>query len=165
MASKEEIIATIQQGTAEVEQTFASLSDEQLRTRVHEGDGGWTAKQVLAHLAARQPVNDRLFSLAAGEGTPLTGDFDPNHWNQIVVDQHMNQSRDALLAEFAAVQEGLITQVQTMSDDTLARPIPLPQGEATLGDVLAMAGGMHAGHHAQEVQQALAQSPIQPERA
>jgi hypothetical protein len=31
-----------------------------------------------------------------------------------------------------------------------------------LGDLLAMAGGAHAGHHAQEVEQAIARSASRP---
>ena len=51
MATKQEITAAIREGIEHVERTFGALTDDQLRVKVHEADGGWTAKEILAHLA------------------------------------------------------------------------------------------------------------------
>jgi DinB superfamily len=158
VASKVEIVAMIEQGTAQVQRIFGPLSDAQLRTRIHQGEGGWTAREVLAHLAARQPINDRLLQLAAGDGMPLSGNLNADEWNQTLVDERLDKTKDTLLAEFQAVQASLIARVEAMPDHMLAKPVPLPQGEMPLGDVLGLAGGMHAGGHAQEVEQALVRS-------
>lgn len=88
--------------------------------------------------------------------TPLSGAVTMDEWNQTLVDERMNWSVEALLAEFLAVQEALVALVRALPDEALARPFPLPHGEAPLGEVLAMAGGAHAVHHAQEVAQAIA---------
>jgi hypothetical protein len=153
--TKAEIIATIQAGTDEVRRTFEPLDEAQLQTQVHTDEGGWTARDLLAHLAARQPVNDHLFGIARGDATPFTGNVDAGRWNQALVDAQSSKSKEALLAQFQAVQDDLIAAVQDLPDDVLARTIPLPNGEMPLGDVLALAGGAHASHHAQEVAQAL----------
>jgi hypothetical protein len=158
MASRAEVVDTIRQGTEQVQRTFGSLTAEQLQTQVHESEGGWTAKEVLAHLAGRQVVNDRLLQMASGERASLGSDAGTADWNQTLVNQRLSRSRDALLAEFQAVQEALVGQVQALSDDQLAQPIPLPQGEMPLGDLLGMAGGAHANHHAEEVEQAVARA-------
>jgi hypothetical protein len=158
MASRVAIIDTVRQGTAQVERTFGSLTDEQLRTKVHDDERGWTAKDVLAHLAARGSTNDRLVKLGVGESTPLSADAGMDDWNQALVDERTGRSKEALLAEFRAVQDALIAQVQTLPDDALARPIPLPPATMLLGDLLGMAGGAHASHHAQAVEQAIARS-------
>jgi hypothetical protein len=160
MADKAAIVDTIQQGTDQVRRTFGSLSDEQLRTKIHEGERGWTARDVLAHLAARQAVNDRLLRMASGDAAPIAAIPSMDDWNQTLIDARRASDRDTLLAEFQAVQDALIAQVQTLSDDQLARPVPLPQGEMLLGDLLGMAGGAHAGHHAQEVEQAIARAAV-----
>jgi hypothetical protein len=157
--TKAEIIATIQAGTADVQRTFGPLDDAQLETPVHTGEGGWTARDLLAHLAARQPVNDRLLGLAQADAEPFPSNFDPDAWNQTLVAAQASKSKEALLAQFQGVQDRLVAAAQDLPDDVLSRAIPLPMGEAPLGDVLAMAGGAHASHHAQEVAQALAASP------
>ncbi len=156
MTDRAEIVESIRQGAAQVRRTFGSLSDEQLRTPVHRGEGGWTAKEVLAHLAARQPVNDRLLLMASGDRTALATASTIDDWNHSLVEERVSVSRDALLDEFQAVQDALAAQVMTLPDELLARPIPLPQGEVPLGDLMGMAGGAHATHHAQEVELAIA---------
>jgi hypothetical protein len=154
--TKEEVIATIQAGSDDVRRTFGPLDEAQLQTQVHTAAGGWTARDLLAHLAARQPVNDRVLGLAQANAAPFPGNFDPDHWNQTLVDAQASKSKEELLAQFQGVQDRLVAAVRDLPDDVLARPIPLPMGETPLGDVLAMAGGQHASHHAQEVAQALA---------
>jgi hypothetical protein len=158
VASRAEVIDSIQQGTAQVQRIFGSLTEQQLQTKIHEGGRGWTAKEVLAHLAARGPVNDRLLQLAAGDRAPLAGNAGMDDWNQALVDERLSRSRDALLAEFQAVQDALLAQVQALTDELLARPVPLPRGDVPLLDLLGMAGGAHAAHHAQQVEQALTRS-------
>src|SRR3954462_11421067 len=51
MATKQEIIETIQQGNQRVTRTFGVLTEEQLNTQVHFDPIGWNAGQLLAHLA------------------------------------------------------------------------------------------------------------------
>jgi uncharacterized phage-associated protein len=56
MPNRTEIVETIQQGTAQVLRTFGSLSDEQLRTAVHAGEGGWTEASEIRIRDGRKPV-------------------------------------------------------------------------------------------------------------
>jgi DinB superfamily len=156
MVSRAQVVEAIEQGTAQVRHTFRSLTDEQLQTTVHAAERGWTAKEVLAHLATRRVVNDRLLQMAGGDSPLQSRPADWDRWNQALVDQHTSLSRDALLAEFQTVQDDLVAKVRALPEAMLARPIPLPQGEMQLGELLAMAGGAHALHHAEEVAQAIA---------
>ena len=78
MATKQEIIAAIREGIEQVERTFGALNDEQLRVKVHESDGGWTAKEILAHLAGRARGYETMRNLAPeirppAEWTSITG--------------------------------------------------------------------------------------------
>ncbi len=155
MASKEEIVTAIHTGNARVAQTFGALSDAQLATPVNEGAGGWTAKQILAHLAARQSTYDLLIGMAGRERTADSGRFDIDAWNQKGVDERQDRSRDALLEEFRATHERLAERVQAMPDAELPRIVAMPRRSATLGDVLRNSGGTHSVSHAEEVEKAL----------
>jgi len=155
MASKEEIVTAIRAGNTRVAQTFGALSEAQLATVVNEGAGGWTAKQVLAHLAARQSTYDLLIRMAGSERTAGSGGFDIDAWNQKGVDERQDRSRDALLEEFRTTHERLAERAQAMPDVELLRTVALPQGSAPLGDVLRNAGGAHSVSHAVGVEKTL----------
>ncbi|HLT20111.1 MAG TPA: DinB family protein [Thermomicrobiales bacterium] len=155
MATREEIIEAIRQGIEVAERTFSSLSDEQLATEVYEG--GWTAKEILAHLAGRQGTYDMLINMASGGEMPEMpeGGFDVDGWNQRIVDERIDRSRDELLAEFRSVHEALIERVQSLDDSILQATVVTPRGEAIASDVLRGSGGLHSVAHSNDVAQAL----------
>lgn len=156
MASKQEIIATIQEGIERVDGTFGNLTDEQLATTVHEGDGGWTARQVLAHLAGRAQGHQMMLSMVTEAAPAGFGGLDVNHWNQQIVDERAGRSRDELLQEFRQTHGALIENVRELPDDALGKMIPSPRGgEVAIGDMLAGSGGRHSVNHTAEVEQAL----------
>jgi hypothetical protein len=139
-----------------VQQTFGSLSDEQLETTVYDGDGSWTAKEILAHLASRQPGYEWVIGMAEGRAS-LPSNVDFNAMNQAAVDQIVDKSRDELLAQFREAHEGLITRVQGLPDDLLGNTVTLPMGERVLSDVLLGSGGRHSISHSTDVEKALAE--------
>lgn len=154
MATKQEIIETIRQGNQRVAHTFSALTDEQLNTRVHFDEIGWTAKQVLVHLASRAPGHARMIGMAeSGAGFPAG--FDVNAYNQQRIDERGGKSRDALLAEFLTAHDALIERVQGMTDEQLSRTLRMPRGEMALSDVLRGSGGQHSINHAAEVEKVL----------
>jgi hypothetical protein len=156
MPSKQEIIAAIQEGIERVEATFGGLTDEQLGVRVHEGDGGWTAGQVLAHLAGRAKGHQMLLSVAPEAVPAGFGGLDVNAWNQQIVDERAGRSRDELLQEFRQTHEALIENVRELPDGAFETMIPSPRGgEVALGEMLAGSGGRHNVNHTVEVEQAL----------
>lgn len=153
MATKEEITAAIREGIAQVDRTFGSLTDEQLQTRVHESEGGWTAREILAHLAGRAKGYEMMGNLAAGN--PPADGLDVNHWNAERVSERIANSRDDLLAEFRTVHENLIAYVDTLDDATLAREISFGPQPIPYSEILRRSGGMHSVNHSKEVEQAL----------
>lgn len=155
MATREEIIEAIRQGIEVTERTFSGLSEEQLATQVYEG--GWTAKQILAHLAGRQGTYDMLINLASGGAMPEMpeGGFDVDGWNQRIVDSLIDRSRDDLLAEFRRVHEDLIQRVQSLDDSVLQASVITPRGQSIASDVLRGSGGLHSVAHSTDVAQAL----------
>ena len=153
MATRQEITEAIQQGIAKVESTFGALSDKQLQTKVHDGDGGWNAKEILAHLAGRARGYELMSQLAAGGSFPAG--FDGNRWNQERVAERIDHSRDELLAEFRTVHEGLAATVQTLDDAALDQTIQFGPQPIPVGEMLRRSGGLHSVAHAEEVDRAL----------
>ncbi len=154
MANRQAIIETIQEGNALVLRTFTNLSEAQSLIRV--GDGGWTAKEVLAHMAGRQPAYERLFRLTQAAAPAISGNLDPNAYNAALVDARRDKPLAEILAEFITVHEWLIQQVRELPDAALTQVISLPQVQMPLGELLRRAGGVHSISHIKEVQQALA---------
>jgi hypothetical protein len=155
LASKAEIIDAIQAGINKAESTFGQLTEDLLDTQVHEEPGGWTARQVLAHLAGRQEMYDLLIDMAMKTNGMPPGGFDVDTWNHRLVRQREGLDRDELLREFRQVHEDLIERTKTFREDQLKLPIILPNRETNLGDVLLGSGGMHSIQHASDVESAL----------
>ena len=155
MATKAEIIAAIREGMDRVQDTFGNLSDEQLATTVHSEEGGWSAKEILAHLAGRARGYELTFRLAEGETPSMPGGFNVNDWNRARIDERIGQSRDELLAEFRTVHEELIARLETLPDAALGREIPRGPNVITVGEALRLGGGQHSLNHTAEVEQAL----------
>lgn len=154
VVDKYQIVSRIREGNERVFQTFGSLSEEQLATQVH--DGGWTAKEVLAHLAGRQQGYDMMIQLAESGERPDFGNVDIDERNQRLVDERIDQSRDELLNEFRKVHEELVQRVEGLSDDLLQRTLPHPRrGEIPLAEYLLNSGGQHSINHTAEVEEAL----------
>ena len=157
MTSKNEILDAIRQSTADVLRAFGPLAADQLNCRVHHEEGGWTAKEVLAHLAAGEVTYGSMLQRLV-EGQPIFGEMGSLHdRNHQLVAAYVEKSKDELLAAFQAGQTVLAAKVQALPDDLLARGVALsPEREMPLADLLLMIGGKHAGRHAREVEQALA---------
>jgi uncharacterized protein (TIGR03083 family) len=151
MATREEIITAIRAGMDRVEAVFSPLTDEQLATPVHPDEGGWTARDILAHLAGRQMGIDGMFGIAAGGASPFAGGFDVDQWNRDRIKERSGRSRDELLDEFRSVHTALIERVRQTPDGQFAVTVESPRGPATLGDMLAGSGGRHSVTHADEV--------------
>ncbi|HET7036822.1 MAG TPA: DinB family protein [Thermomicrobiaceae bacterium] len=161
MANKQEIEDAIRQGEERVQHTFGNLTDEELNRVVHSGEGGWTAKEVLAHLAGRAQGYERTVQMAQSQAPaqPAGAGFDVDRWNRERIEERIHKSRDELLREFHAVHDDLIAKVHTLTDQHLERTVPRPTGDITVGEALARGGGQHAINHTIEVEQALGKEP------
>jgi uncharacterized protein (TIGR03083 family) len=154
MASKGEISAAILRGNRDVQQVFGGLMDTQLDTPMQQGDGDWTAGDVLAHLAGREQVYAMMFQAARGDD-PFAAIGDFNAWNEARVAERRGEARDDLLAEFRAVHEALLAQIEATDEAELEHVVALGPRRASLGDLLRGSGGQHSTTHAAEVASAL----------
>ena len=150
MASKAEISAAILRGNRDVQQVFGGLTDTQLDTPAHQDGGTWTVGDMLGHLAEREQVYAMMFGAARGDN-PFAAIGDFNAWNEERVAERRGEGRDDLLAEFRAVHEALLAQVEATDEAELERVVTLGSRQATLGDLLRGSGGQHSTAHASEV--------------
>jgi hypothetical protein len=155
LATKTEITDAIRAGINRVEATFTRLDDEQLNTQIHNEPGGWTAHDILAHLAGRKKTYELLINLASNSNGTSPGNLDLDSWNHQIVEERKTLSRHELLSEFRATHEELIDRSNALRDDQLALLLILPNRESSLGDVLLGSGGMHSIQHTQEVEEVL----------
>lgn len=154
MASKAEITAAIRDGIDRVDGTFGGLTDDQLAMKVHDGPEGWTARDILAHLAGRERGYGLMFRMAEST-TPPTGGFDVDAWNKARIAERSDRSPAELLAEFRTVHEALIGQIDAQPDEALARTVNGFRGPVEFGEMMRGSGGAHSVGHAVEVDQAL----------
>lgn len=150
MATKQQVIETIQQGIQRVEDTFGGLTDDQLDTVVYDDEHGWTARQVLAHLASRGETYAMLFQMATIQ-PPVTTGFDVNQWNQQQVDARAGMTAQQLLTAFRAVHAELIEAIEALPETELQRTVSLPHGDLAVSDLVLASGGLHSARHAEEV--------------
>lgn len=155
MATREEIIRAVEEGREQVESTFRGLSDEQLDTQIYEDEGGWTARDILAHLAGRAQTYDMIYQFASSGEAIDPASFNVNAGNQALVDARRDRTPEELLDEFHLTHANLVERVQETDDVLLAKPVRLPGRELPAGDLLMNSGGRHSMAHAADVAEAL----------
>lgn len=153
MATRDEITRAIEEGREKVDGTFRGLSDEQLDTEVNEG--GWSAREILAHLASRAQVYDMAYRFAEAGEEIAPENFDVDAGNQAAVDARRDRTPAELLDEFHLVHANLIERVRDTDDATLAKPVRILGREIPLGELLMNSGGRHSMAHAADVDEAL----------
>jgi hypothetical protein len=85
--------------------------------RVHDEEGGWDARELLAHLASTQTAVPLLLRLP--DQRPVGPPFDPDRWNGAQVRRRRTASPAALIEELQAASDALPSAVL---DADLRRP-------------------------------------------
>jgi hypothetical protein len=113
----------------EVSQVPADRWNEQ----VHQGEGGWNRRQLLAHLASIDIRQAQRIRAAAGLPVPESGNnaANINDWNAVEVQSRNGRSVDELLAELRATRSDLVAVLRSLTPEQRAQ-IRLPRGETTL---------------------------------
>jgi len=154
-ANKNEVIQTLKDSLAEVEQVATALEDAAWSKGVYEN--GWNAKQLLCHVVESPGVAAFLAGLAqapAGSGGMPAG-FDIDAWNGQRVAALEGKSVSDLLAELRANTERNIAAVQSAPDDLLAKHVKAPWDvEGSLGDVIQQSVREHAATHLADLRSA-----------
>ncbi len=162
--TKEELLAALHASGDETIAMLRALPPASLtRTR---SAGGWTGKEIVAHLAAIEWTYPRLIDLArraaapeAGrQGAPGDGGAAPtasggiDAYNARQVAKRAGAALDALIAEFARNRAATIAAVEAMDTPLLAVPIRAAGGMAgPLGEVMRWAAVDHVRGHVRDI--------------
>jgi len=122
---------------------------------VHTGDGPWTRRQLLAHMAA----NDlrQLIRIRLGAGVPEPGDeaaheaeLDVHAWNAERVAERAGRGADVLLAEMHRNRQSLISLLDSLTPQQLDQPMPFRGVPTPLAEMIPTLIG-HLDVHASEL--------------
>ena len=120
-----------------------------------EGDGPWTVRDIVAHLAdAEAGLLGQVQRLMAGKVT-VPADFDLNRWNRSAVRRSQGRTFDELVGQIAVSHREAITTLETCDEAALDL-----QGRHSSGKVLTAEGFFrrmadHRQEHTRDIQRAI----------
>ena len=151
-----EVIAALETDAASVAEAVSALPADRWNAGVYEN--GWTARQILAHVAAIEWTYPRLIerardSAASGAGESSSGGFDMDAYNRRQVAKRADTSVADLLEEFTRNREATIAALRDADDELLARPTRSAGGvEGNLLQVFASVAVDHVRQHLADLQ-------------
>jgi uncharacterized protein (TIGR03083 family) len=152
VASKQEIISAYHQSTRRLDGIVAGKSEEALKKAVYPG---WTAKQVLGHLASTSG-SAAFFIMMAQSGQGMGAGFDVDRWNAEQVAARQDRPVEEIMAEFRAGHESSIKAVESAADDLMAKPVPVfSGGMSPLADLIRGSATDHEASHLDDLEKAL----------
>ncbi len=138
-----------------VQSAARSVAPERWADVIHTGDGAWTRRQLLAHMAA----NDlrQLVRIRIGAGIPLPGDdlehaaeLETHDWNRARVAERAHDEVATLLDEMQRNRRALIVLLRSLSPEQRTRMMPFRGVPTPLGEMLPVLIG-HLESHAREL--------------
>ncbi len=122
-ATKDEAIATLQEGWGRVESLLSSLSDEQATAPATIGGGDWSAKDLLGHLATWEAFAlDAVSEWRQGRKPYIAGLLNGgivgiDHVNALTVADKASLTWDEVRAGAEGTHAALVRLIGEMSDD------------------------------------------------
>lgn len=149
MAAREDIIRGLEFTISEGRRVSALFTDAHWR---RTASGGWTPKQVFAHLAATAESVPRFAAMLsqAPAGTNLRAAIDIDAMNAQAVAAREGASVSEVLSAFEAGYQNLIAFVRSVPQAQLDAPAPCGAEPASVSDIMATAVVPHALHHIYE---------------
>src|SRR5574341_2036316 len=152
MASKEEIRRRLDELLHEIEATVSSLPESAWSTRIYEN--GWTARELLAHMASTSGTAGFLLAMAnapareGGGGAGPGANFNIDDFNAQQVASRKDKSTAEILAEIRSILERDKSVVSAAAEDLLGKQYTAPWGtEGALSDVIVESLNGHLGTH------------------
>ncbi len=119
------------------------------------GDGRWSIKETLAHLASAEGSHRQVAqAIAAGQAVDLA-DFDLDTWNAAQVAKRRQRSIDEILEEMAAERQRTLSALQDLEDEALdGQGLHPALGETTVLKVFRIIP-IHERWHLKDIKQLL----------
>jgi hypothetical protein len=162
---REDVLANIREARAELEASFAGLSEKQLTGPMT--DGGRTIKDHLSHITAWQR---RALAVIDGkhpcEGFGIDRETfdtlpDVHAINEILYRRNRNRSLDDVIEDFRSTHQTVERTVEAMSQDDLQRELtgPVAQRFPRVIDLVNFNIARHDRVHIKDIR-ALAEQPV-----
>ena len=149
MTTRDELIDGFRLILREGLRTTRDFGPDDWSYQVHDEGGGWTAKQVYAHLVATAditPVFVGAFSQAE-EGQNTAADLDIDAFNAQGIASREGLDGTELMASFKASYEKLIEFVQGMSEEQLEQRRVFGAQNAPVAEIMDSALVLHGLSH------------------
>jgi hypothetical protein len=151
----EELLTALREGPSLIETQVRAAPAEGWDRLVEQGEGGWSRRQLLAHIAANDLRQLTRIRVGAGLAEPadfaeLQAEGQTDVWNQRQVDLRAGRSVDELLAEMHTHRSELVTLLQSLTPEQRARPMPF-RGEPTPLTEMVPALLGHLAFHARQL--------------
>jgi len=154
MTNKDEVVAKIESLQREIEQAVSSMPEPAWAKGVYEG--GWNARQLLAHMASTSGTAGFILGMARTSSAPsLGGSYDENGFNAQQVAARGGRSVAEIAAEIRGNFQRGIDAVREAPDELLSKQFRAPWGVVgEVGDVIVMSLEGHLGMHLADLRSA-----------
>jgi uncharacterized damage-inducible protein DinB len=137
----------------EILQTIEGLDEGALTWK--PGDGRWSTKETLAHLASAEGSHRQVAQAIAAGQTVDVPDFNLDTWNAARVAERRQQSIEEILKEMAAERQRTLSVLQDLENEALDRQGHHPAlGETTVLKVFRIIP-IHERWHLKDIKQLL----------
>jgi len=155
------LIAKLNEERARLLAAVVDLSETEVTRPLPTSEGGWSVKDVLAHVAISEAANLTFARRIVAEDNPVQippdrGPFDLDRWNNSQVRRRQNLTWAQVQDDLAAARQDTLAFVAGLEEAQLdRRGIQAVFGEMTLGQLLKILY-RHDRMHREEIEQGLA---------
>jgi len=155
------LIAKLNEERAKLLATVAGLSETEVTRPLPTSEGGWSVKDILAHVAISEAANLAFAKRLVAEDNPVQippdkGPFDLDRWNNSQVRRRQQLTWAQVQADLAAAHQETLAFVAGLEEAQFdRRGVQAVFGEMTLGQLLKILY-RHDRMHREEIEQGLA---------
>ena len=150
---REELILRYREGPAVIEAALAGSTDEQLDHR--PADGGWTAREVVHHLADSEMASAIRLRRLVAEDSPLIQGYDEMEYSRRL---HYDRPIGPSLLAMRAARESTASILDRLEEDEWARAGTHSESGPYSVQRWLEIYAVHAHDHADQIKSALAES-------
>ncbi|MGB2694394.1 MAG: maleylpyruvate isomerase N-terminal domain-containing protein [Dehalococcoidia bacterium] len=150
MTTREELITGLEMIVREGLRTTKDFGSDDWAMKIHDDEGGgWTRKQIYAHLTSTAEISPGfLGSLAnAQEGQDAGAGFDIGAFNAQQVAAKDNMSPKDLLEKFKGANDQLVEYVRNMPDEQLQQKRRFGAAEGSVAEIMDSVLVLHGLAH------------------
>ncbi len=152
---KQAIYRHLEATRAEFLEAIAGLEPADWDRLVTSGDGAWTVKQTLAHVAGAEQgqlaIGQRMLT---GEAR-LRGDFSLDFWNKRQVEKRKDRSPEELVNDLSASRRLLLAWIDGLAEADFGKSGQHGRGDVITVEQLCYRVGHHEADHAAQIKRAL----------